>query len=82
MEGFSVFKGCFILERVGVTDSRGRGVLLRFSQTQSFGVVFALIVRLGHSGGAEGSVTQLAVVVFRGQYDSASALRKWLQTGQ
>lgn len=82
MEGFSMFKGCYIWEREGVTDSQGRGVLLRLSQPQSFGVVFALIVRLGHSRGAEGSVTQLAVVVFRGQYDSASALREWLQTGQ
>lgn len=65
-----------------MTDSQGRGVLLCLGQPQSFGVVLALIVCLGHSGGAEGSVTQLAVVIFRGQYDSASALREWLQTGQ
>lgn len=65
-----------------MTDSQGRGVLLRLGQPQSFGVVLALIVCLGHSGGAEGSVTQLAVVIFRGQYDSASALKGWLQKGQ
>ena len=55
-------------------DSRSAGALLGLSEPEPLGVILALVMGVCHSGGAEGRVTQLAVVVLRGQDDPAGAL--------
>lgn len=47
-----------------------------------FGMVLALVMSMGYSGGAERRITQFAVVVLSGQDDPAGANKGCLQWGK
>lgn len=56
--------------------------MLGLSKPYPFGMVFALVMSMGYSGGAKGGITQLAVVVFCGQDDPAGTDKGRLQWGR
>lgn len=53
--------------------------MLGLGKPYPFGMVLALVMSMGYSGGAEGGITQLAVVILCGQDDPAGADKGRLQ---
>lgn len=56
--------------------------MLGLGKAYPFGMVLALVMSMGYSRGAEGGITQLAVVVLCGQDDPAGADKRRLQWGR
>lgn len=56
--------------------------MLGLDKPYTFGMVLALVMSMGYSGGAEGGITQLAVVILCGQDDPAGADKGRLQWGR
>lgn len=56
--------------------------MLSFCKPNPFGMVFALVMSVSYSGGAERRITQLAVVILCGQDDPAGADKGRLHWGR
>lgn len=56
--------------------------MLGLCKPYAFGMVFALVMSMCYSGGAEGRITQFAVVVLCGQDDPAGTDKGCLQWGR
>lgn len=56
--------------------------MLGLGKPDPFGMVLALVMSMGDSGGAEGGIAQLAVVVLCGQDDPTGADKGRLQWGR